>query len=64
MSGRGAVRASTHPTAVALAAMVMLSGCSGPWFAAGLTVGPEGVTPVVTGDMGKVGIWVTPGTIK
>jgi hypothetical protein len=49
-----------------LAALLVLAACTEPRLSAGLTIGPNGigVTPVLSGNVGGVGVGVTPGTIR
>jgi hypothetical protein len=50
----------------ALAVFLTLAACTEPRLSAGLTIGPNGigVTPVLSGNVGGVGVGVTPGTIR
>jgi hypothetical protein len=59
------VRAGTPPVAAVVAAL-LLAACTNPSLTAGITLGPNGigVTPVVSANVGGLGVGITPGTIR
>ncbi len=47
-------------------ALLLLAACTSPSLTAGITLGPNGigVTPVVSTNVGGLGVGITPGTIR
>lgn len=64
INGRNAGRESTHLAMVV--ALLLLAACTSPSLTAGITLGPNGigVTPVVSTNVGGLGVGITPGTIR